>query len=100
MSPKSFAMALLLMLSLPSGGCLRRPSCPALPRPIAPAPEVVPAPRPPCNLPPLPQPVVFGGIPDGEHVVITRSGLADLSRWMVLTDAWILAAATCLDVQP
>lgn len=52
----------------------------------------------PCTLPPLPQPVVFGGVPSGENVLVTKDGLVELARWIAGTRAWIIAASGCLAV--
>jgi hypothetical protein len=88
--------ALLLTLSASSASC-SHPSCqvPVLPASPPPTVQVTPA-RPPCNLPPLPHPVTFGGVPDGDNVVVTKTGLAELAGYLVATRAWIGAASTCL----
>ncbi len=57
--------------------------------------------RPPCELPALPQPVVFGGVPDGDDkVIVTKSGLIALAGYVVAERAWIAAASACLAVAP
>jgi hypothetical protein len=40
--------------------------------------------------------VTFGGVPDGDNVVVTKTGLAELAGYLVATRAWIGAASTCL----
>jgi hypothetical protein len=52
-----------------------------------------------CNLPPLPAPVVLGGMPDGDRYVLTQSGLAELARYLVGVRQWIESATACLSVQ-
>lgn len=52
-----------------------------------------------CNLPPLPAPVVLGGMPDGDRYVLTRDGLADLARYLVGVRQWIEAANGCIDAR-
>jgi hypothetical protein len=49
-----------------------------------------------CDLPPLPAPVVLGGMPDGDRYVLTQSGLAELARYLVGVRQWITAADSCM----
>ncbi len=65
---------------------------PSLPAPI----RITPS-RPDCVLPPLPQPVVFGGVPDGDDkVIVTKSGLLELARYVAAERDWIVSASACL----
>lgn len=54
----------------------------------------------PCDLPPLPQPIALGGVPQGETIVVTKDGLAELARYLVGVRAWIAAASGCLGAGP
>lgn len=51
----------------------------------------------PCSLPPLPEPVVLGGMPDGDRYLLTRDGLASLAGYLVGVRQWIAAASSCLE---
>ena len=87
---------LLLPLLLSTISCGHHcPACPTLPRP---APEVVIQPRPPCHLPPLPQPATLGGVPNADGTVtVTKDGLGELARYLLGVRQWIAAAQICLD---
>ena len=80
--PPNLLPALLWLMSMPSFSCR---SCP----------------DPVQVLPPLPTPATMGGVPDGEDkVIVTKSGLADLARYLGGVRAWIEAASICLEVAP
>ena len=57
------------------------------------------APRIPCALPALPQPIALGVVPsvDGVTITVTRDGLAALAGYLVAVRAWIGAAGACLE---
>lgn len=98
--------ALLMLLTSLLISC--RSPCPvsSLPSPLALTPpaevRVTPA-RPPCNLPPLPQPFKFVGIPDldgADRIYVTKSDLAELAVYLVAQRGWIAAATACLEDEP
>lgn len=91
----------LAMLLASSTSCFRSHSCPTCPPLRDPPPPItVEAARPPCNLPPLPQPATLGGVPDGDRVIVTKDGLGQLAVYLAGVRAWIGAAAICLEVKP
>ena len=56
-----------------------------------------------CNLPSLPDPVTWGGVPeydaDGNETgwtLVTQDGLAELGDYLVAIAAWTQAARECL----
>lgn len=80
-------------------------------RSTCPQPVQVEAPRPPaqvtvtpdktpCNLPADPRPAVLGGVPQGDGLVITQSGLGELARYSAENVAWRNAAKACLEAKP
>lgn len=72
----------------------------------------------PCTLPPIPQPVVIGGVPDGCHRddgslclpeasgcvcdrwTITKDGLGALAGYLAGINDWVTAARGCLEAAP
>lgn len=110
-----FAIAMRLLPLLLLTSCSRHPSCP---QPLKPEPIVtVQREQMPCLLPPIPQPIALGGVPDGCHrrdkslcepgskdcecdrYTITRDGLVLLAGYLAGTDNWMQAASKCLSAQ-
>lgn len=73
-----------------------------MPRPVV---TILNAPE--CEqLPPIPAPVKWGGVPeivDGAqtgNTLITHDGLADLGGYLDALASWARAAKACLEVKP
>lgn len=93
---RSIVPLMLLLPGLLLASCCAKPRpCPV---PVTPPPRVIVQPRPPCLLPSWPQPPTMGGVPEGETVVVTRDGIAELGRWAAGVKLWAATAAACLDV--
>ena len=99
--PPNLLPALLWLMSMPSFSCRSCPDPVQVLPPRPPAQITVTPDKTPYNLPPLPTPATMGGVPDGEDkVIVTKSGLADLARYLGGVRAWIEAASICLEVAP
>lgn len=59
----------------------------------------------PCNLPAIPRPVVWGGLPemvDGKQTgrtILTEDGLAELGGYLKAVRDWIAAASGCINAR-
>ena len=75
------------------------PACATLPvRPVSEPVVTVVAPRPPCVLPELPQPIPFVGFPspDGSQIYVSVTDMRALAVYLAGMRAWITGASVCL----
>ncbi len=92
------ACAITVVLVLLATSCCPKP--PKCPTPIPPPPVVVVKPRPPCHLPPLPEPIEGLGVPDAQRdgYFVPRQRWAELGGYQAGVIEWIVAASACLEV--
>jgi hypothetical protein len=90
-------LACSLILSLAS---CRKP-CPKV---EAPRPVPIVSRTPSCNLPAIPRPVVWGGVPqydaNGKETgttLLTQDGLGELGGYLLAVRQWMAAAASCME---
>ena len=103
MPPRRFAarrmaLTLSMLCSWCSAACRTCPTCPppvTLEAARPPAQITVTPDKTPCNLPQWPAPPILGGVPQGDNVLLTKDGLAELARYASGVNARKQAEKAC-----
>ena len=91
--------AVIVILLVVTSCCAKPKPCPTLPvRPLSDPVVTIIAPRPPCGLPELPQPIPFVGFPspDGTQIYVSKTDMAGLAIYLSQIREWITSASACL----
>lgn len=88
-------MILLPLWMLSTASCCG--TCPDPVVPVTPPPKVVVRDPAPCHLPTLPTPLRLVGFPEADRIYVTKTDLADLGRYVLGLQSWIMKAAECLE---